>query len=190
MTARPADRPEMFEPSEMYPFWRGRRAAFVRGPLIAGIATLKATLVGARWVVMSVETTHDYDGMWESVGEIIPVEDRDAGVTVCHELLSNRTRELFVADPSRTLISEAVLPRSIMPATGSVIGGDPLPAQICSVKVGNKEMYDSVYARCYVCSAAGPSDPLTNLLERYASAGLASLDGEFVSYLTKLGEKQ
>lgn len=180
----------MFELSEIYPFWRGRRAIFVRAPLLAGIATVQSTFTGARWAVLSVETAHDYDGMWESISEIIPVEDVESGETACHELLSKRTRELFAQDPARTLISDAALPRSVMPASGSVMGGDPLPVQVCSVKVGNEEMYDSVYVRCYVCSAAGSSDPLTNLLTRYASGGLASLDDEFVSYLIRVGGKQ
>lgn len=140
-------------------------------------------------MVLSVEATFEYDSMSESIGEIIPIEDRKSGVTACHELLSKRTRSLLAENSSWTLISEAALPRSVMPSTGSIIGGDPLPAQICSVKVGNDEMYDAVYVRCYVCSTAGPSDPLTNFLTRYASGGLASLDDEFVRYLAKLGEK-
>ena len=128
--------------------------------------------------------------MWESIGDIIPVEDSGSGLVACHELLAKRTRELFAEDPFRILISESALPRSVMPATGAIIGGDPLPVQVCSVKVGNKEMYEAVYVRCYVCELSGSSDPLTNLLARYASDGMASLNDEFVSYLTKLGEKQ
>ena len=53
-----------------------------------------------------------------------------------------------------------------------------------------RSSWQAVYVRCYVSSTAGSSDPLTNFLTRYASSGLASLDDEFVSYLTRLGEKQ
>jgi hypothetical protein len=178
----------MFSLSEILPSWRGERADFVRAPLLAGIAIKQAQLADARWAVISVVTTFDYDGMYEEVGEILGCADLEAGTAICHELLASRMRELLAANPSWAPIGSAVLPRAVMPATRAVLDGDPLPPYVCGAKVGNEVMYDSVYVRCYVCPAIGLSDPLTNLLTQLASAGLASLDESLIAYLTRAGE--
>lgn len=189
MTASRTHPPEMFDLSEIYPFWRGQRAAFIRAPLIAGISGQRTELTGAHWAVISVITTHDYDGVYEDIGEIIGADDSEAGTSTCHELLAIRTRDLLATNPSWTPIGGAVLPRSVLPATGTVLDGDPLPVHVCGAKVGNEKLYDSVYVRCYLCPTDGSSDRLTNLLARLSSDGLASLNDSLVSYLTRRGKQ-
>lgn len=95
-----SSRAETLPLSEIFPFWRGDRAAFMRAPLLSGIAAMRATLAGARFVVLSVIETFDYDGMLQNIGEMVVVEDREAGIAVCHELLAKRIGELLAENPS------------------------------------------------------------------------------------------
>ena len=187
MTLSPPFTEDMLELSDIYPFWRGARVPSIRAPLLAGIAAAQATLAGSNWVVLSMMTSFDYDTTWETIGDLIATENREAGAIACGELLARRTSELLAANPSWSIIGDPVLPRSVLPATRTVLHGDPLPVAECSVKVGNTVMYESTYVRCYVCSAEGPSDPLTNLLTNYASEGFGNINDAFVSYLTQLG---
>jgi hypothetical protein len=177
-----------FDLSEILPAWRGNRAAFVRAPLLAGIAIKRIELIAAQWVVFSVITTHDYDSMYEEIGELIGVSSPVAGTEACHDLVATRTQNLLAANPQWARIGESVLPRSVLPATGTVLDGDPLPVHVFGEKVGNAELYDAVYVRCYLCASTGDVDPLTNVLTRLASNGHGGLNDEFVSYLMKIGE--
>lgn len=180
----------MFELQEIYPFWSGRRAAFVRATLLAGISVVQARLIDARWVIFSVVTTHEYDSLDEAIGEIISIASLEDGIAACHELLTIRTRELLNTNPSWARIGEGVLPRAVMAATGIVLEGDPMPVHICGAKVGNAGTYDAVYVRCYLCSSDGPAEPLTNMLEKLASDGPASLNDAFVIHLASIGNSQ
>lgn len=182
-----SSRTEMFSLSEIFPFWRGDRAAFVRPSLLTGIASMRATLAGARLVVLSVIVTHDYDGMFQDIGEMVPVEDKEAGIAVCHELLARRIEELLADNTSWTLIDAAVRPRSVMAATRIVVEGDPLPAHVCGSKVGNEPMYEAVYVRCYVCAADGSADPLPDFLRRLSGDSLIGLQDTLIEYLEKVG---
>ena len=177
----------MFHLSEIFPFWRGDRAAFVRAPLLAGIASMRATLTGARFVVLSVIETYDYDGMFQDIGEVVPVEDREAGIAICHELMAKRNEELLADNPSWTLIDATVRPRSVMAATRIVVEGDPLPAHVCGSKVGNEPIYEAVYVRCYVCTADGSADPLPDFLRRLSGDSLIGLQDTLIKYLEKVG---
>jgi len=179
----------MFSLSEIFPFWRGDRAAFVRAPLLTGIASMRATPAGARFVVVSVIETYDYDGMFQDIGEMVPVEDREAGIGFCHELLAKRIEELLADNPSWTLIDAAVRPRSVMAATRTVVEGDPLPAHVCGSKVGNEPIYEAVYVRCYVCAADGSVDPLPDFLRRLSGDNLIGLQDTLIEYLEKVGAR-
>ena len=179
-----------FELSDIYPFWHGKRGDGIRAPLLAGIIAAQAKLAGSSWTVLSVMNSFDYDSCWENIGDIIATESRETGQAACRELLARRTTELLAENPAWSIIGDPVLPRSVLPATRSVLDGDPLPAHECSVKVGDTAMYESTYVRCYVCSAKGSSDPLTNLLANHARDGMASINDAFVSYLTELGREQ
>lgn len=179
----------MFSLSEIFPFWRGDRAAFVRAPLLAGIACMRSTLAGTRFVVLIVVETYDYDGMFQEIGEMGPVEDREAGIAACHELLARRTGELLADNPSWTLIDATVRPRSVMAATRIVVEGDPLPAHVCGSKVGNEPNYESVCVRCYVCTADGSADPLPDFLRRHSGDGLIGLQDTLIKYLEKVGSR-
>ena len=177
----------MFSLSEFFPFWRGDSAAFVRPSLLTGIASTRATLAFARFVVLSVIVTYDYDGMFQDIGEMVPVEDQEAGIAVCHELLARRIEELLADNSSWTLIDAAVRPRSVMAATRSVVEGDPLPAHVCGSKVGNEPIYEAVYVRCYVCAADGSADPLPDFLRRLSGDSLIGLQNTLIKYLEKVG---
>lgn len=114
---------EMFALPEIYPFWRGERAAFVRASLLAGIAAERTRLTDARWASLSV-TTHDYDGLYEEIGEIVGVADPETAASVCHNLLATQARGLLTANPLWSPIGEAVYVRSYRcPADGP---SDPL----------------------------------------------------------------
>ena len=177
----------MFRLSEISPFWRGDRAAFVRPSLLAGIASMRATLAGERFVVLSVIETYDYDGMFQDIGEIMPVEDREAGIAVSHELLARRIEELLADNPSWTPIDATVRPRSVMAATRIVVERDPLPAHVCGSKVGNEPIYEAVYVRCYVCAADGSADPLPDFLRRHSGDSFIGLQDTLIKYLEKVG---
>jgi len=177
----------MLRLSEIFPFWQGDRAAFVRAPLLAGIASMRATLAGARFVVLSVIETYDYDGMFQDIGEIVAVKDREAGIAACHELLARRIGELLADNPSWTLINATVRPRSVMAATRIVVEGDPLPAHVCGSKVGHEPHYESAYVRCYVCSTDGSADPLPDFLRRHSGNDLIGLRNTLIEYLEKVG---
>ena len=181
---------DLFALSEIFPFWSGQLGSQVRKPLLAGIAAKRTELAQAKWVAISVVTTFDFDSVYEEIGELVGASDPEAGASVCHDLLEMRKRELFTANPSWEQIGDSAHPRSLLPATRTVLPDDPLPAHVCGVKVGKPELYDAVYVRCYVCSTNGEADPLRNLLAQLANAGFASLDEALRAYFIKIGKAE
>lgn len=180
--------PELFSLSDVFPFWTGRRAKFIEAPLRHGIEIAKRQFAGTRLFVYSAITEFDYDGMSQRMGDVIGVANVADGPAIGNQLLDTTKSAMLAKNETWKLMSEDVLPRNVLPATGTVVSGDPHPHHIAGIKIGDKEMYESAYIRIYSISCDGDADPLTNLLSKLATRSDMSLQDDFISYLQWIGK--